>query len=131
MVRASGVLRSARGVAVFATIAIAACDNPFTSESTEVRLRNASAFELTAVTFQPGGPKLEFARIAVGETTQYTSVRGAYRYGFLDALVGGERRVIQPTDYVGEEVIDGGRYTYVITADATTRNPGVQLIRDD
>jgi hypothetical protein len=131
MVRASRVLRSACGVAAFATIAIAACDNPFTSESTEVRLRNASAFELTAVTFQPGGPKLEFARIAAGETTPYTSARGAYRYCFLDALVGGERRVIQPTDYVGEEVIDGGRYTYVITADATTRNPAVQLIRDD
>ena len=66
---------------VFGVLTVAglvACDNPFSSDKTEVRLRNASAFELTDVTFQPGGPKLEFARIAAGEATPYTRVSGAY-----------------------------------------------------
>jgi hypothetical protein len=55
----------------------------------------------------------------------------AYRYGYLDLLVGGERRLLQPVDYVGESVIGDGDFTYVIRIDAATRYPAVELRRDD
>ena len=124
--------RSRQLLAIVAAAALAACDNPFSSDGESlIRLKNASTFELTSVTFAPGTPRLEFPRIAPGATTDYAGVQGAYRYGYLDALVGGERRVIQPIDYVGERVIGEGRFTYVITIDAATRNPSVSMVRDD
>ena len=89
----------ARVVAALAALSIvAACGNPFGDEGTRVRLRNASEFELTNVTFAPGSPRLEFARIAPAAVTEYQSVEDAYRYGYLDLLVGGERRRLQPVD---------------------------------
>ena len=110
---------------------VAACENPFSSDDgTHIRLRNASSFELTAVTFAPGEPTLEYARIAPGETTGYVRVDNAYSYGMLDALVGGQHRRIQPIDFVGESYIGEGRFTYVITVDAVTRNPQVALVED-
>lgn len=112
--------------------ALVACSNPFAGDgATRIRLRNASTFELTSVTFAPGAARLEFARIAPAATTEYAAVEDAYRYGFLDVVVDGARRVIQPIDYVGENVIGGGEFTYVITVDPTTRNPSVQLVRDN
>ena len=129
MIRTSWV-RLATATAVVVA-ALSGCDNPFSSDTTRIRLRNSSTFELTAVTFQPGGPKVEFDRIGPGQTTPYTTVSKAYDYGYLDVRVGGERRVIQPIDFVGESPVGEGRFTYVITIEPTTRNPAVQMVRDD
>jgi hypothetical protein len=119
-------------VATLVALCIASgCGNPFGADDTRIRLRNASQFELTNVTFAPGTPRLEFARIAPGAATEYRPVEGAYRYGYLDVLVGGERRQLRPIDYVGESEIGEGDFTYVITIDATTRYPAVELRRDD
>ena len=110
---------------------LAACSNPFGSgDGTRIRLRNSSSFELTDVTFAPGTPRFEFDRIGPGEVTDYRSANGAYSYGYLDVLVGGERRTLQPIDYVGEEPLDDGEYTFVITIEPTTRNPMVELRAD-
>jgi hypothetical protein len=93
-------------------------------------LRNASAFELTSVTFAPGSPSLTFDRIAPGATTTYSKVPSAYSYGYFDALVGGERRTIMPIDYVGEKTIGDGKFTFEITIEPATRNPAVRLVKD-
>jgi hypothetical protein len=111
--------------------ATAACGNPFGSDGpTRIRLRNASSFELTSVTFAPGSERVEFDRIAPNTTTDYTTVEHAYSYGYFDALVAGVRRTIQPIDFVGESYIGEGKFTYVITIDAQTKNPSIQLIKD-
>ena len=117
--------------ALGALIIAVACGNPFGADGTRIRLRNASTFELTNVTFAPGTPRLEYDRIAPGADTDYRSVEGAYRYGYLDVLVDGERRQLQPIDYVGESEIGDGEFTYVITIDAATRYPSIELRRDD
>jgi len=110
---------------------VAACANLLSSDDgTRVRLRNASSFELTAVTFASGQASLEYARIAPGETTDYVRVENAYSYGMLDVLVGGQHRRIQPIDFVGESYIGDGKFTYVITVDAGTRNPQVALVEE-
>jgi hypothetical protein len=112
-------------------LATAACGNPFGNDgATRIRLRNASSFELTAVTFSPGSERVEFARIGPNATTEYTTVEHAYSYGYFDALVAGVRRTIQPIDYVGESYIGDGNFTYQITIDAQTKNPSIQLIKD-
>jgi hypothetical protein len=121
------VVAAALGVAV-----TAACSNPFSADDgTHIRLRNSSAFVLTAVTFQPGEPQLKFARIEPGEATDYVPVSNAYSYGYLDVTVDGARRVIQPIDYVGESYIGDGRFTYVITIEPGTLNPNTSLVKDN
>lgn len=118
-------------VAFAALSLVAACSNPFRSDdATRIRLRNSSDFELTNVTFMPGAAKVEFARIAPGAVTEYRMVESAYRYGMLDLLVGGVHRRLQPIDFVGESEIGDGDFTYVITIEAATRNPFVELQRD-
>ena len=131
LMRSRAVARCRFALATVATATVVACGNPFFGDSkTEIRLRNASTFDLTNVTFAPGAPRLEFARIAPDGTTEYRTVDDAYPYGYLDVLVGGERRVLQPIDYVGESEIGAGRFTYVITIDGATRNPRVDLVKD-
>ena len=116
---------------IAALAAGAACNDPLAADGdTNIRLRNASTFELTAVTFTPGPAELKFARIAPGATTNYVPVSDAYRYGYLDLQVDGMQRTIVPIDYVGENYIGDGRFTYVITIDPTTRNPSVSLVED-
>ena len=110
----------------------AACSDPFsTDDGTHIRLRNSSSFDLTAVTFRPGQAEIKFARIDGGEVTNYVPVANAYSYGYLDVLVDGARRVIQPIDYVGESYIGEGRFTYVISIDPSTLNPSMTLMKDD
>ncbi len=123
-------IRSA--VAVATVITATGCNkNPFsTDDGTHVRLRNSTSFELTNVTFKPGTTELKFQRIRPGEATNYVPVSNVYRYGYLDVLVDGERRVLQPVDYVGENFIGEGRYTYIISVDPSTLNPGVELVKD-
>ena len=117
---------------VFAIVGLtAACGNPFGSDGpTRIRLRNASSFELTAVTFAPGSERVEFARIGPNATTEYASVKNAYSYGYFDALVAGTRQTLLPVDFVGESYIGEGKFTYQITIDAQTKNPTIQLIKD-
>jgi hypothetical protein len=63
--------------------------------------------------------------------TEYVGVENAYRYGYLDVRIDGERRTIQPIDHVGENVVGSGRFTYVITVDPATRNPNMTFARDE
>lgn len=122
---------AAAGAAV-AVVVFSACGNPtYSGDGTQIRLRNTSPFDITSVTFRPGEPKLEFARIDAGQVTAYVPVASAYRYGYLDVTVQGQRRVIQPIDYVGENVIGQGRFTYVITIEPGTLDPGMTLVKDD
>jgi hypothetical protein len=107
------------------------CGNPFGSDGpTRIRLRNASSFELTSVTFAPGSERVEFTRIGPNAITEYRSVEHAYSYGYFDALVAGVRRTIQPIDFVGESYIGEGKFTYQVTIDAQTKNPIIRLIKD-
>lgn len=118
-------------IVVATAAAMVGCGNPFASDGpTRIRLRNASSFELTSVTFAPGSERVEFDRIAPNATTEYRSVEHAYRYGYFDALVAGVRRTLQPIDFVGESYIGEGKFTYQITIDAQTKNPSMQLIKD-
>jgi len=48
--------------------------------------------------------------------SEYRQVALAYGYAYVSAMVDGEKRVLQPIDYVGEEPLAPGDYTYVLQA---------------
>jgi len=110
-----------------------ACCGPFESDSTvEFRLRNDSQYELQDVVVGfPDGNEV-YGTLAPGEVTSYRAVRRAYRYAYVEAVVEGNRVVQQPIDYVGEEYVEPGSYTWVIRVDSPGNQFGLSttLVRD-
>jgi hypothetical protein len=59
-----------------------------------------------------------YGAIPPNGVTGYRVIKKAYRYAYIEAVVGGEPAVIQPIDYVGERELKAGKYTYVLTINA-------------
>jgi len=117
-------------MAAILLLALAACSNVFSSDGdTLIRLENATGVELTDVTFASDHDPLTFDRIAPGARTPYTEVEHSYSYGFLRVTANGGVYTIQPIDYVGEEEIGPGRFTFRIVL--TEGGVGTILRRDD
>ena|SRR5688500_542915 len=109
------------------------CPTPFGSShdaETFIRLQNTSAYEMHDVTFSSGHPAHTFESIPPGAATEYYEVPQSYSYGFLEVHVDGQRYVMQPIDYVGEEHIRPGRYTFRISFNAGSGTLGLQLERN-
>lgn len=113
------------------TLALASCRAVVGDGPTEIRLENGSEFALTDVTFSAGHAPLHFESLAPGERTAYATVDRAFGYGYLEVVVQEQRRVIQPIDYVGEEPIGEGRFTFRILISPESLQPGLALVRDD
>lgn len=120
-----------RFLALGLSLALASCEGILGEGPSQIRLENASAYTLSDVTFSAGHEPLHFASLAPGERTAYVTVERAYRYGYLEVVVEGERQVLQPIDYVGEEPIGEGHFTFRIAISAGGLRPGVVLVRDD
>jgi hypothetical protein len=80
----------------------------------EVRMRNATSLELTAIRFSSPGGSLEVSRLSPGEASAYVRQDCAYPYGSLTVVANGVERRIQPFDYVGASPLGPGRYSYAI-----------------
>ncbi len=112
-IRRNGALRGVMMAVLMP--AFAACSNLFSGDDpTLVRLENTSAVELRDVTFSSGHDPLTYERLAPGERTAYVEVESSYSYGYLKVTANGREHVIQPIDYVGEEEIGPGRFTWRI-----------------
>ena len=113
-IRKRGALLGA--LAAVLVMALGACDNPFGGDGdTLIRLENATQLELTNVTFSSGHDPIDFERIAPGDRTEYVEVERSYSYGYLKVTANGGEYTMQPIDYVGEEEIGPGRFTFRIT----------------
>jgi len=85
----------------------------FGSENaTHIRIENASEVDFTSVRVAFPEAEANFGTISSGRRSEYQRVDEAYRYGFTKVEAEGETYRIQPIDYVGEEPLDPGRYTY-------------------
>ena len=82
----------------------------------EIRLRNSSAFDyqdIRVVTSE----EHDYGNLVTGETSEYQVHGSAYRYAFIELQINGATYTLQPIDYVGEKLLDLGKYTYEIFAD--------------
>lgn len=103
--------------AIALLLAAAGCNGLLGSDDddTRVRLLNASEYELIDVHFSSGHDPLLYGAIQAGGMTTYVAVPRAYRIASLEASVDNVIYTVQPIDFVGEEPLRSGRYTYVIT----------------
>ena len=81
----------------------------------EIRIRNESGlnFEWVRVRFPETGD-IDYGAIPNGATSAYHDTTRAYRYASVVAKAGDKELSFQPMDYVGEQELAAGRYTYVL-----------------
>jgi len=82
-----------------------------------VRVANDSNVEMRDVVVRFPSQTEKYGTVAANSETDYRQVRRAYRYGYVKAVVDDKEAVIQPKDYVGEKLLEPGKYTYVLSYD--------------
>lgn len=91
------------------------CDSPFApGGDVEIRITNASSFPFERVDAVFPEDDVSFGAIGAHRSSEYRPVSTAYRYAYLEVQINGEELRIQPIDYVGEDPLDPGKYTYVL-----------------
>ena len=88
-------------------------------EGIEIRVANRSDRDFSQVTVTFPSDKVEYGPVARGAASEYRPVKKAYRYARLDVVAGGKTFDLQPIDYVGESLLQPGRYTYAVSIDAS------------
>lgn len=83
-----------------------------TDDRVEVRVRNASTADFSSVVIGFPDQTEAYGAVAAQSATEYREVGRAYRYAAVQVALNGTSLVLIPVDYVGEEELDGGSYTY-------------------
>lgn len=102
---------------IFAFSLLFSCsDDPSESGDLMIRVQNVSNFDYKDVFVNTSGGEHNFGDIDSKETSDYVEFESAYRYAFIELEIEGETFTIQPIDYVGEEQLEPGEYTYQVNA---------------
>lgn len=75
-----------------------------------IRINNSSAINFDEV--QVGSNEELYTNIAPGDYSDYLVYETAYTYAFIEIKSGEEVFVLQPIDFVGEDELPIGFYTY-------------------
>ena len=110
-------------------LAVAGCRSTTAPSDVEVRVRNASTFDFESVVVQFPTSREDYGAVAAGNASGYREVETAYRIATVEVIVEGELLRLQVIDYVGEQRLPPGRYTYRLLADVEG-NLGLELVRD-
>jgi len=77
----------------------------------DIRVENRSAMDFKNVMVNGKS----FGNVKRGERTNYQTIEGAYRYGHVSVSTQTGPLEIFPIDYVGENPLGAGKFTYVLT----------------
>jgi hypothetical protein len=81
----------------------------------EIRIWNDSKYEFDEVFVDTKGGENDYGNLIPGNHSAYKKFISAYRYAFVSFKIDGKAYSIQPIDYVGEEQLLAGKYTYKIS----------------
>jgi hypothetical protein len=93
-------------------VAASGCSNPVASGPVEIRVENASAASMEDVRIGFPDAWVDYGTLDPGEVTAYQTVALAYRVASVEATIDGEVQRLQVIDFVGEQPLSRGRYTY-------------------
>ena len=100
----------------------------------QIRVANHGTAVLENVIVRFPAQEEKYGTIPAKGATAYREIEQAYRYAYIEATVQGEKVVLQPIDYVGEQLLGGGKYTYALTyndkAETKYDRLRFELIRD-
>ncbi|MEW2922071.1 hypothetical protein AB1A65_11420 [Muricauda sp. ANG21] len=118
---------------LFCIIPMIGCSNDNQADQVSIRLSNVSEFNFENIVVDTSTGRVSFENIASGEQTDYKTFQKAYRYAFVQLEIEGKTYTLQPIDYVGEETLKTGNYTYEIDADTTKEqytSLSLKLVKD-
>jgi hypothetical protein len=116
---------------ILLTLLVGACSTLGTSTaSPEVRVANRSSFDFTSVRVAFPSDEVNYGAVAAGAASEYRRVEEAYRYAYIEVMIGERRLVMQPIDYVGDTLLSPGRYTYALGMAQGGDQLTLQLERD-
>ena len=97
-------------------LALPGCDSPLLPGGGDVRIRiaNLSSFPFERVDVVFPENEVSYGAIPSHGLSDYRDVSTAYRYAYIEVQIAGEELVIQPIDYVGENQLGAGKYTYAL-----------------
>ena len=114
-----------------AVLAICGCKSVVaTEERVEIRVRNASAVDFTRVVVSFPDQTEEYGVVAARSASDYRAVERAYRYAGVQVTFEGVSLALIPIDYVGEEELEGGSYTYELNLTEDSGSLTFRLVRD-
>lgn len=79
-----------------------------------LRVMNKSNTDFSSVLVSFPEAEGNYGGVSAGQTSEYQKYSMAYNYGYVEVKAGGETYRIQPIDYVGEDPLENGHYTYVL-----------------
>lgn len=85
----------------------------------QIRLKNSSNFDYKNTYIHAGLDEHAFGDLAAGDYSEYHDFKSAYSYTYVQLEIDNKTFVIQPIDYVGEEELDSGKFTYTISIDTS------------
>ena len=85
------------------------------NNSISIRIKNNSTYNFEQVTVDTGGGSHNYQDINSQKNSRYHNFKFAYSYASITLLINNQEHSIQAIDYVGEERLKPGKYTYVLT----------------
>lgn len=113
-------------LAAFITVAFSACNKdglkdcvehsltPCSEDpnKTNLRIKNNSKYDFCNVVVNPYSGEVNCGIIKKGEMTCYRSFDIVYNYAYIQLFIGDKEFKLQPIDYVGEQPLGIGKFTY-------------------
>lgn len=105
-------------------------DDVAATSQVQIRVKNASLLPLDNIEVNTSGGLNSFGTIEESQVSDYKSFDFAYRYSFVKLTINGEPYIIQPIDYVGEDKLKRGKYTYEIQFDPESNQIFMNTVND-
>ncbi len=111
----------------FLLLAFTSC----TTKQVNLRIRNTSPYTYDSVVVNTSGGENIYGTITPGTASYYKVFDYAYSYAHISLFIDTANYFLLPIDYVGEQKLQSGKYTYVVSVyDTATRQLGLTLVED-
>jgi hypothetical protein len=102
-----------------------------TTKEVQLRVRNSSSYTYDSVVVNTTGGESTYGTIPAGAVSDYKTFDFAYSYAYISLKIDTTSYILQPIDYVGEQKLQSGNYTYVVSVyDTATHQLGLTLLED-
>lgn len=112
---------------VLIALSIAACQKQNDSDATTLRIYNSSAIFYDSVIVNSPGGRQVYYNVAANSYSVYKPFNFLYNYAYIEVHFNNQMTKLQPIDYVGEEKLKPGKYSYELMVMLSSQ-PSVSLV---
>ena len=97
----------------------------------QLRVKNTSPYTYESVLVNTNGGENTYGTIAPGIASDYKVFDFAYSYAYISLKIDSVDYIMQPIDYVGEQKLKSGKYTYEVSVyDTVNHQLLLNLVKD-